>query len=560
MKFKSYILVYIFACLSNMVSPQSVVNTSHNLSVSGTGSIKANSEQEICIFCHTPHSARPDSPLWNKNDPGTFYNLYSSPTSQSVPDQPTGSSILCLSCHDGTIALGNVLSRISDIDFTGGLTMLPAGHTNLNTDLSDDHPVSFQYSAALAAADGQLLDPAIITPPVTLEAGKLECSSCHDPHNNVFGNFLVLSNQFSELCYKCHDRDYWSSSSHNNSVSSWNGSGTDPWFHTSYPTVAENSCENCHNPHGAEGKENLLNFIQEENNCLVCHNGNVAATDIYSQLTKPYIHNVYGYNLAHSPSEDPLVVSMHVECQDCHNPHAVNSTTAAAPLISGALSGTMGINTGGSGVVPAVFEYEVCFRCHAESPGRPGSATSRVIEQSNTRLEFDSGNPSYHPVTAIGKNNDSPSLIIPYTENSLIYCTDCHSSDGAGSPAGPHGSNWPQILKLRYETGDYTVESPEAYALCYSCHSRSSVLSDISFGEHWLHIVDQNTPCNACHDPHGISSSQGTFSNNTHLINFDLSIVQTGGAGVITFVDQGLNSGYCMLKCHGRGHGPGMSY
>jgi predicted CXXCH cytochrome family protein len=538
---------------------QSVVNSLHNLSVSGPGSIRASSEQEICLFCHTPHSAKPDSPLWNRDDPGVFYNLYTSSTIQAVPGQPANSSILCLSCHDGTIALGNVLSRASDIDFSGGITMMPPGNSNISTDLSDDHPVSFEYNSALAAADGQLIDPTLITPPVRLENGNLECTSCHDPHSNIFDNFLVLTNQFSDLCYKCHDRDYWSTSSHNTSTATWNGSGNDPWFHTDYSRVSENACENCHNPHGAEGKPVLLNYIAEENNCLVCHNSNVAATDISSQLTKAYTHNVYGYNLTHIPSESPLVTSMHVECEDCHNPHAVNNSGASPPAVSGSLFGAKGVDISGGELNQALNQYELCFRCHADSPGKPGSATVRVIEQNNTRLEFNPLNPSFHPVAASGRNTDVPSLILPYTESSMIYCSDCHASDGVGSPAGPHGSSYPQILKLRYETADLTVETPDTYALCYSCHSRTSILANESFTYHYTHIVEENTPCNICHDPHGISSTQGTAQNNSHLINFDATVVTASGSG-IRFVDTGDRHGYCMLRCHFRGHGAGMSY
>jgi len=303
----------------------------------------------------------------------------------------------------------------------------------------------------------------------------------------------------------------------------------------------------------------LLNYLAEESNCLVCHNANVASTDIASELNKSFRHDVYSYNLVHLPSENPLVTTMHVECEDCHNPHAVNNSVSSAPSVAGSVLGVKGININGGEVNPALNQYEICFRCHADSPGKPGSPTIRLIEQNNTRLEFNPANPSYHPVAAAGKNTDCPSLILPLTESSVIYCTDCHSSDGVASPAGPHGSSYQHILKLRYETTDYTVESVDTYALCYSCHSRTSILNNESFTYHYTHIVEENTPCNICHDPHGISSPPGTTTNNTHLINFDASVVTASGAG-LRFVDTGEHHGYCQLRCHGRGHGAGMSY
>jgi predicted CXXCH cytochrome family protein len=553
------VLLFYYGC--SILHSQSVVNSVHNLSVAGPGTIKATTETEVCIFCHTPHNSKPAGPLWNRNDPGVTYVLYNSSTIQAVPGQPDGSSTLCLSCHDGTIALGNVVSRTTDISFSGGVTRLPAGKTNLTTDLSDDHPVSFRYNSALAVADGQLKDPSSITYPVSLDNEKVQCTSCHDPHKNVYSDFLVESTKFSGLCFKCHDRNYWAPSSHSTSTKTWSGTGTNPWQHTPYTTVAENACENCHSPHNAGGRQRLMNYQAEENNCLNCHDGNVASKNIKAQLSKSYVHNVYGYNLTHDPTEAALSSTMHVECEDCHNPHAVRSMAASAPSANGFITGIMGINQIGNPVNPIQYQYELCYRCHADSPNKPSSHTTRQIEQNNVRLEFDLSGPSYHPVAGIGKNPDSPSLIGPgYTETSVIYCTDCHASNGAGAPAGPHGSIYPSILKYRYEKADNTTESASNYELCYSCHSRTSILGNNSFGEHSLHVSSERAPCNTCHDPHGISASQGNSTNNSNLINFDRSIVTPDGNGVIRFVDTGVKSGYCLLRCHGQTHNSGMNY
>ncbi|MDA3823685.1 MAG: multiheme c-type cytochrome, partial [Bacteroidales bacterium] len=314
-------------------------------------------------------------------------------------------------------------------------------------------------------------------------------------------------------------------------------------------------------PHSAEGKAAVRYSIDEEENCLVCHNGNVASTNIADEMNKAYSHNVEGYNMVHDPAESELVSTIHAECEDCHNPHAANNTTASAPDVSGRLAGVKGVNIAGSDVNPAIYEYEICFRCHSSTPLRPEGNTTRQIEQTNTRLEFIPGNPSFHPIASIGQNTDVPSLIAPdYSESSIIYCTDCHASDGVSAPAGPHGSSIQSLLKYVFNTADYTVESVENYALCYSCHSRTSILGDESFYYHYLHIVEENSPCNSCHDPHGISSTQGTTTNNSHLINFDISIVTANGAQNVRFVDTGYEEGYCILRCHSKGHGTTKRY
>ena len=559
-KFDIIIFLLLAIGISVHVSAQTLEQSKHNLSAQGPGTVKATSEPEICIFCHTPHSKNgPMTPLWNRDDPGVVYTLYNSSTIDAIPGQPDGSSILCLSCHDGTTALGSVKSRTTDIVFNNGVTTMPAGPSNLTTDLSDDHPVSFVYDPALAAKDGQLIDPSTIQKPITFENGKLQCISCHDPHSNQFIKFLVTTNQGSDLCIRCHNMNNWRTSSHNVSPAEWNGSGTNPWPHTPYTTVLDNACENCHNPHNAQGKVRLLNYLAEETNCLVCHNRNVAHTDLQSQFAKPYKHDVYAYNQVHDPTEDATVQTMHVECQDCHNPHAVRKSNVSAPDIKGFQTDVLGVNSAGAAVFPAQYEYEVCFRCHADSPVKPASPTSRQVAQNNVRLEFDMNNPSFHPVEGPGKNPNVPSLISPWTESSVMYCTDCHASDGAGSPKGPHGSNYPHILKYRYETADYTSESALNYELCYTCHDRNSILNDESFGRHYRHIVSEDTPCNVCHDPHGISNTQGNSTNNSHLINFDLNVVKPDRMGRLYFEDTGTFSGRCYLSCHGRNH-PGWGY
>ena len=554
-------IFFILFWFCNIGLAQSVVDGLHNLSVSGSGTIKATSESEICIFCHTPHASSPQGALWNRNDPSVSYVLYNnliSSTFQATDGQPDGASVLCLSCHDGTIALGNVLSRTTNITIAGASSTMQ-GNSNISTDLSDDHPVSFIYNSTLATNDGQMLFPP--THPVVLDANsKLQCTSCHDPHNNTYDKFLVATKQYSELCFNCHERDYWSGSSHKSSTSTWNNEGTSPWEHidTPYSTVAENACQNCHNPHNAGGNARLLKFEPEEDNCLDCHNGNVAATNIKLDFTQNYTHNVGAYEGIHDPLENSEPLLNHVECADCHNPHSVNSTTASAPNANGSIAGVRGIDQNGDEVDLIQYEYELCYRCHADNTVVL-SSINRDIVQNNVREEFAISNPSYHPVSGAGQNLDVPSLILPLTESSIIYCTDCHASDASSNASGPHGSIYPNILKMRYETAEYTVESELAYELCYSCHNRTVILDVGTLGAH-NHIDEKTTPCNTCHDPHGISSSQGDATNHSSLINFDTDIVTQNSVGQLEFVDTGESSGYCLLTCHGKNHRSGMKY
>lgn len=527
------------------------MNTKHNLSVNGPGTVKAVTESEICIFCHTPHNSRPNSPLWNRNDPGSNYTLYSSSTMKALPSQPSGSSILCLSCHDGTIALGSLYNRASTVSFSTGSNM-PVGQSNLSTDLRNDHPVSFVYDNGLAISNGKLKNPATLISQIQLENNKLQCTSCHDPHKNLYTDFLVASTQNSNLCKACHQDASWAASSHNTSVKTWNGVAPNPWPFTTWTNVADNACENCHNPHNSGSLTRLLKYQAEEDNCLDCHNGNVAAKNIQAEFSKTYRHNVYGYNGIHDPNEQAAVVSKHVECSDCHDSHMAKFQVAYAPAVKGANMGVIGINQSNVAVSSVANEYEICYRCHS-AIAATGQASPRKIIQNNLRLEFDQTNPSFHPITAIGKNTTIGGLISPLSASSIIYCTDCHASDGSGAPAGPHGSIYPQILKYNYDRTNSYVNTYSAYEICYQCHDQATSISK----HNGLSVSGTHgslTSCNTCHDPHGISGTQGNVNNNRFLLNFNMSYVSNNSNGVLNWAYASAGHGSCNLNCHSHDH------
>jgi len=253
-------------------------------------------------------------------------------------------------------------------------------------------------------------------------------------------------------------------------------------------------------------------------------------------------------------------------CMGCHNPHKANRRKASTPYVSGLLEGVSGIDRNGMNVASATYEYEVCFKCHADYTS-DFPYTPRVIVNSNLRLAFDVVNPSYHPVVGMGKNFNVPSIPSSFYPtlrvSSVITCTDCHKDDEGGSK-GPHGSSFPPILGERYETSDFTTESYQHYALCYRCHDRDSILNDESFrkkidrrtatgGGHSGHL-ENGAPCSACHDAHGVVDD-GISGSHTHLINFDTRIVRPKpGSERPIFTDKGTFSGGCTLLCHGKLH------
>ncbi|HFC54047.1 MAG TPA: cytochrome C [Gammaproteobacteria bacterium] len=206
------------------VARAGIATTKHNLSVAGPGTVKSIDETEICVFCHTPHRAikNDNIPLWNHNlSSAGNYGVYTSPTFDGATtiqdlggtDATTAAvSNLCLSCHDGTVAI-NALNNPSNANPNGIPTMggteadgtIPVGNARLGTDLTDDHPVNFIFDSALFAVDNSLNDPATLSG-VVLFNGTVQCASCHDPHNSVNPTFLRVSNTGSALCLRCHNK------------------------------------------------------------------------------------------------------------------------------------------------------------------------------------------------------------------------------------------------------------------------------------------------------------------------------------------------------------------
>ena len=87
---------------------EGVVATKHNLSATGPGRIKARAETQICIFCHVAHGG--EALGMNRPLSQATYRPYASATLRAQPGAPSGATKICLSCHDGTIALGQTIA------------------------------------------------------------------------------------------------------------------------------------------------------------------------------------------------------------------------------------------------------------------------------------------------------------------------------------------------------------------------------------------------------------------------------------------------------------------
>ena len=201
-----------------------------------------NTRNGVCSPCHSAHNTDPNqiAPLWNHKTTTTVFTKYASPTMNAAVSAPSGSSLACLSCHDGTVGINQSITSTNAPVYIDAGAVIGDGTGDLHT----THPISFTYDAALAAADGELEDPTtykigdtktkltINVAPVPTAAepgsvikgktineamlfgGKMECSSCHDVHKmagyspnsgiltRISGN--DSTGRGSTLCRTCH--------------------------------------------------------------------------------------------------------------------------------------------------------------------------------------------------------------------------------------------------------------------------------------------------------------------------------------------------------------------
>jgi predicted CXXCH cytochrome family protein len=539
-----------------------IAKTVHNLTPEGPGTMKETVRTGLCVFCHTPHNGSPVRSMWNKDLPGITYQLYTSSTLKADLKQPTGSSRLCLSCHDGFVAMGNLLVPPPG----DALTLGPMTGSNvLGTDLSDDHPVSFLYDGTLAAKHPGIVDPSTLPKKLPLDSKKeLQCTTCHNAHESTRPKFLRMDNPYGAMCITCHQPPGWTQSSHAISPATWNGIGVNPWPTGAGNNVASNACRNCHRTHSAGHGARLLARPQEPDNCNVCHGGTVAKKNIAGEFAngaKFSRHPIDASTWTHEPPEVAATMTRHVTCADCHNPHAATGRPAVPPALPGTLDGVTGIAAGGTPAATATAEYQICNKCHGfREPSTPGITRVEATRIVSSRI--DPSNQSFHPVATTGRNTTIRGLIAPYTASSMISCTDCHnnnewtSSTGV-APRGPHASIFAPILQRNYQTADRTPESASSYDLCYKCHDRTTLLQSGRF-PHQMHVAGEQAPCAVCHDSHGSRQNQ-------HLINFmtrDASgrvVVTPNSAGRLEYVTTSPGRGSCYLTCHGEQHSP-LSY
>jgi predicted CXXCH cytochrome family protein len=248
-------LVLAFGTMAMAVNtPGGGINgTYHDLSSLGNGNQFGDSADQaglnrICVYCHAPHNTiKPDvaggtftyMPLWNhgKTTNVGAFTMYSNgsdlPGSLShqsqamvLANQPGSVSLLCLSCHDGSIST-NMYGSGSSVGQDNKNIQTGTGRAviGLNGDLSNHHPIGFDYTQVQSPVDDEIrvsTDAGFLADPTdgTKQGGpktiadllwgkNVECVSCHDVHNTKNGGTKLtwVNDKQSKLCLTCHNKD-----------------------------------------------------------------------------------------------------------------------------------------------------------------------------------------------------------------------------------------------------------------------------------------------------------------------------------------------------------------
>ncbi|MFZ1730790.1 MAG: cytochrome c3 family protein [Bacteroidota bacterium] len=543
------ISIYIaLLCLSggSVFAQSSIINTKHNLSAGSSATIHAQTEQQVCVFCHTPHHASTTAQLWNRSQPTTSYTLYTSDyltsLSPSYPSvtQPGSKSKLCLSCHDGTIALGTLLNvpgptMGGTVTMANSVTTMPLTSPGLiGSNLANDHPVGMGYDPN---SDQELVTRAWPwTSKVQLDpnasTGKVECVTCHNPHNNTYSPFLQMSNANAGLCTFCHTKTNFSTSIHRTSNVAYTPTGG------SATTVGEWSCRSCHKSHSAGGSMYILKGSEQlscyDGSGTGCHGQNApVARRIETELSKTWNHPTNSTNGLHKDlsggesATDLGSSNRHAECPDCHNPHQAEPNVAKASRgalrISGTLKGVWGVeptwptpltsmtNNDVTFSTPTTFtrvanpidEYQVCLKCHSGYVTLP--AGKRDIAK-----EINPNYASFHGIVPGGTTNTyvtTTTTNAPWGANKRVWCSDCHGSESTSSPAGSHGSTLNNSGPGTSNTDKMLVATIQSSAasmtpLCLVCHKSTSYFTNdtgSNFQDHSKNDHHVAEGCFACH-------------------------------------------------------------
>jgi len=197
-----------------------IANTKHDLSPGSTNAvIKSTTQTDSCVFCHIAHNGGPavSRPLWSHTLTSATLTWGSTGKTVRGTTIPTdmlstqlAGSRACMSCHDGTVAVGDLSLASKGIDTTVKGGNAPAGNLNQGinyfapANMQTNHPLGVSKPATVAGFTA--FKTVVSTSAVNYDGlGNVQCDSCHNPHDNTFPPFLKINPAGGAICLTCHD-------------------------------------------------------------------------------------------------------------------------------------------------------------------------------------------------------------------------------------------------------------------------------------------------------------------------------------------------------------------
>ncbi|MDH3325564.1 MAG: hypothetical protein OEM38_02465 [Gammaproteobacteria bacterium] len=488
-------------------------NTKHNFASDdfpqlpvGTRDVKSLTENQVCVFCHTPHGAplKAAKPfLWNRTDSAAGMTFKYTSTTLNINNNSVAlgdKSKMCLSCHDGTVAIGQVDMNGSQtktsstvptpITMTGGNNVdsvtgkLIAGNALIGSDFRNDHPVGFSYDNALVTADPELIDPASVSYMGVRASRKV---TSHNQQIVIDGgaagtdNPVTVSTRISVPLEATV-------------TAPANGQST----FVSVATSGQVECTTCHDPHirSTNVNENikflrLRRFqqtdpdgaafnIDNDINCLACHKKTGWEDSVHgSELDASHT-----FTAAEVTARDISTGKQiwQASCLACHDTHTVDG---ASWLLRQA-----------SDVGNEVSDVDKsCFKCHS-STGVINSQSPAVSDIES--ISITGGHAGADPLFVFTDGAHKPnqaSAVIKEAATEIVTrhagCTDCHNPHqmqkglhvNAGLPTNNNVSGALKGVDGLAATGSggfdpFVAEDPptekiadKEYEICFKCHS-----------------------------------------------------------------------------------------
>lgn len=290
-----------------------------------------------------------------------------------------------------------------------------------------------------------------------------DCMQCHDPHSSD-NKFLITTKTIADLCATCHQ--------------------TTEGLAFLHGPVAVGECTICHKSHSSD-HDKLL--VQEHSQlCFSCH------VVTQNELKK--------YEFVHEPARN--------DCIGCHNPHGGSDPKLIknlAPFVCYTChKDVQKIAENSAHQHSVVYEIGGCMQCHTPH----ASSVQFLLKQNPMSL----CTTCHDKAIKVSEEETLPSFTEEIKDKRYLHgpvadndCSGCHVA---------HGSEYFRLLIKAYPEQFYVPFSKENYALCFSCHPETVVLTketsdltDFRNGTLNLHFVHVNKPergrtCRSCHATH----------------------------------------------------------